>query len=519
MPKIGRNHPCPCGSGKKYKKCCLGKGSYSFPRDLLDHAADWILKQPELKDEFEGVLDEYLEDDIVTDIGMSAILDAFIFDHKLSDGKTPFKRFLNKAKLSAEKHSALKGLGDNVFSMFEVLEVYRGQGIKLRDLVWNRDYFVRERMGTYQTKPGNIVFCRVAPFKSYFIIITPTPMALPQDAGYFMKRRLRYLRSNLRKEGMSAFDVLNFMWEREGKPETIDEIKSALKKKLNSLGIKVDFRGLNRRINESRSMEEAFPEVCEFDFPSNEDFEETLGLLRLLWNKYPRKEFGGKPPEEVFPIGTRERLLVYDLLDETGRNVDPNDYSSREEAEEAMGRFRDKWLRTSQSELDGRNPMEVILDERREMGNPSRDFSYRVSLMGHKDYDENKAERLYMEGIRAFKQGALIKAAELFEEVTDMYPDNHQAWGSLGNCYAYLGSKKDAIHCYEKALSLEPDYEHAKRNMEMIKEQTEEQLATMGVLAAFTSAVHRHAKGKGEEIDVWKEIDEEIRKAGKGRRI
>ncbi|WP_026016950.1 SEC-C metal-binding domain-containing protein, partial [Catenovulum agarivorans] len=21
--KVGRNDPCPCGSGKKYKKCCL----------------------------------------------------------------------------------------------------------------------------------------------------------------------------------------------------------------------------------------------------------------------------------------------------------------------------------------------------------------------------------------------------------------------------------------------------------------------------------------------------------------
>lgn len=26
--KIGRNEPCPCGSGKKFKKCCLGKGIY-----------------------------------------------------------------------------------------------------------------------------------------------------------------------------------------------------------------------------------------------------------------------------------------------------------------------------------------------------------------------------------------------------------------------------------------------------------------------------------------------------------
>ncbi len=24
-PKVGRNDPCPCGSGKKFKKCCDGQ--------------------------------------------------------------------------------------------------------------------------------------------------------------------------------------------------------------------------------------------------------------------------------------------------------------------------------------------------------------------------------------------------------------------------------------------------------------------------------------------------------------
>jgi uncharacterized protein YecA (UPF0149 family) len=24
-PKVGRNDLCPCGSGRKYKRCCLGK--------------------------------------------------------------------------------------------------------------------------------------------------------------------------------------------------------------------------------------------------------------------------------------------------------------------------------------------------------------------------------------------------------------------------------------------------------------------------------------------------------------
>ncbi|MEM8728038.1 MAG: SEC-C metal-binding domain-containing protein [Chlamydiota bacterium] len=27
MREVGRNEPCPCGSGKKYKKCCLQKSS------------------------------------------------------------------------------------------------------------------------------------------------------------------------------------------------------------------------------------------------------------------------------------------------------------------------------------------------------------------------------------------------------------------------------------------------------------------------------------------------------------
>ncbi|MFO7786011.1 MAG: type I methionyl aminopeptidase [Thermodesulfobacteriota bacterium] len=31
MSKPGRNDPCPCGSGKKYKKCCLGKVSTPPP--------------------------------------------------------------------------------------------------------------------------------------------------------------------------------------------------------------------------------------------------------------------------------------------------------------------------------------------------------------------------------------------------------------------------------------------------------------------------------------------------------
>lgn len=41
MAKIGRNQPCPCGSGKKYKHCCLNRDQASrvkpsrHPQELL----------------------------------------------------------------------------------------------------------------------------------------------------------------------------------------------------------------------------------------------------------------------------------------------------------------------------------------------------------------------------------------------------------------------------------------------------------------------------------------------------
>lgn len=37
--KIGRNDPCPCGSGKKYKQCCLNKKAPATKRKLT---AKWV---------------------------------------------------------------------------------------------------------------------------------------------------------------------------------------------------------------------------------------------------------------------------------------------------------------------------------------------------------------------------------------------------------------------------------------------------------------------------------------------
>ena len=44
MGQVGRNHPCPCGSGQKYKRCCLVKDEASAAerrRAEATHDVEW----------------------------------------------------------------------------------------------------------------------------------------------------------------------------------------------------------------------------------------------------------------------------------------------------------------------------------------------------------------------------------------------------------------------------------------------------------------------------------------------
>lgn len=47
MAKTGRNEPCPCGSGKKYKKCCLKNKKpvtvENVPTSTWDFVNRWLI--------------------------------------------------------------------------------------------------------------------------------------------------------------------------------------------------------------------------------------------------------------------------------------------------------------------------------------------------------------------------------------------------------------------------------------------------------------------------------------------
>lgn len=62
-PKVGRNDPCPCGSGRKYKKCCAGKAQAApLERSLVEQFHDLGDRSPRVRQQlFESMRPADLE--------------------------------------------------------------------------------------------------------------------------------------------------------------------------------------------------------------------------------------------------------------------------------------------------------------------------------------------------------------------------------------------------------------------------------------------------------------------------
>jgi tetratricopeptide (TPR) repeat protein len=54
MAKTGRNDPCPCGSGKKYKQCCLARDEATAAAARAAQAAAAPALQPKFSNLFHG---------------------------------------------------------------------------------------------------------------------------------------------------------------------------------------------------------------------------------------------------------------------------------------------------------------------------------------------------------------------------------------------------------------------------------------------------------------------------------
>ncbi len=123
MSKIGRNDPCPCGSGKKYKKCCID-------RPLLE-----IVKRMPVLD-YENI--DYHRNSLLTYEEVNQKSTEEIID-KLLGFRIPFEKeaFLK----DVEKYYSAQELSENWFSTFNVTASGRDE-----DFPWFATWVLWERM-------------------------------------------------------------------------------------------------------------------------------------------------------------------------------------------------------------------------------------------------------------------------------------------------------------------------------------------------------------------------------------
>ncbi len=185
--QVGRNHPCPCGSGKKYKKCCLLKESGE-----RDEPAEPGLRKPPTPDPVFRSLRESLARYAEREISRKDFLratgifwnteprepivlperaskdegqfyDWFINDYRKANDKTILKEFYDRrlSMLSGEEKRLAESLLKSYLSIYEVQDVREGEGLTIRDVFTGETMDVEEVSASYEAVQWDLVQVRV----------------------------------------------------------------------------------------------------------------------------------------------------------------------------------------------------------------------------------------------------------------------------------------------------------------------------------------------------------------------
>jgi hypothetical protein len=157
MSNIGRNEPCPCGSGKKYKKCCLDRDEEFAARQreqmsATPRALDWLAQHypdemaeavqfdyfgdpPEEEMQALEALPPHFQEMLQINIGEWTLADARI---EVKGKKVPVRELLlgpGGPLLPAAGKDWLRRLGERSLNLYEVREARPGEGLLLSDLL------------------------------------------------------------------------------------------------------------------------------------------------------------------------------------------------------------------------------------------------------------------------------------------------------------------------------------------------------------------------------------------------
>ena len=173
--KPDRNGPCPCGSDKKFKHCCIGLHNERIRWDGLEdglrNKIDEYWKEFYYDKYIDDAMDIYDKEDIESCADISErrlFFDWFIHDYIIAEERdTVIRLFLreyeDKFVDELERNTAI-AWSNSVFRFFEILDIKRGVGYKVRD-IFNEysELFIYDKSSSEIVKKYDIQYLRPCP--------------------------------------------------------------------------------------------------------------------------------------------------------------------------------------------------------------------------------------------------------------------------------------------------------------------------------------------------------------------
>ena len=167
MSATGRNEPCPCGSGRKFKRCCGPK--IEQPAEVAsEHSAvgtrvqAWALETypEEMKAGLAEVMGHGKEFD-VEDVGAHLARTWVLSDRPLPGGETLAQRYARRPDLPARERDIAARIAAARLAVLRVAGVTPGRAIELDDLTDDRVVSVISHDLSYSVTPGDVFVGRV----------------------------------------------------------------------------------------------------------------------------------------------------------------------------------------------------------------------------------------------------------------------------------------------------------------------------------------------------------------------
>ena len=237
----GRNDPCPCGSGKKYKKCCLlaeqsvsneltprilNRCSDEAARVLMEHAQR-IHDQNTMArawPDFWGndAEQEWPRDNPWVPLFVPWMIYHWIPEEQEEPGRFPSEgtiaaRFLDEASWKTDELTRryIEAARQEPLTFWQVEAVEPGRGLLLRDMVTQRECFAHERTASGTLVAADITFGHVLGLEGVHIIAATGPYLLPparfrKVVEGFLAPKMAHLRQGEGQASISPAQLLEY---------------------------------------------------------------------------------------------------------------------------------------------------------------------------------------------------------------------------------------------------------------------------------------------------------------------